>query len=260
MSISSEIARLQEAKSNIITAITQKGVVVPEDALLDNLGELINGIQVASVPAIGFLPTQWDDSGCVTDGEFYGNAVPNYCCACYLDGEPYKLTEISLPESILIIGESAFTSCISLTSISLPTNLNTIDKHAFNACTNLSLTELPDTITTIGNYAFSNCTNILLNKLPDNLTTIGTGAFDSCNNISITEIPVGVSGIPNYAFSNCEGITTLTFRSKPEGIGRSAFNGCINLTTINVPWAENEVAFAPWGAEYATINYNYTGE
>ena len=260
MSISSEIARLQEAKSNIITAITQKGVAVPDNVLLDDMGELINAIRVASVPAIGFLPTQWDDSGCVTDGEFYGNAVPDYCCSNTLDGGLYKLTEISLPESILIIGKSAFASCISLTSISLPINLNTIDMNAFSNCTNLSLTELPDTITTIGNYAFSNCTNILLNKLPDNLTTIGTGAFDSCKNISIIEIPVGVSGIPNYAFSNCEGITTLTFRSKPEGIGRSAFNGCINLTTINVPWEENEIDFAPWGAEYATINYNYTGE
>ena len=55
MSISSEIARLQEAKSNIITAITQKGVAVPDNVLLDDMGELINAIRVASVPAIGFF-------------------------------------------------------------------------------------------------------------------------------------------------------------------------------------------------------------
>ena len=50
---------------------------------------------------------------------------------------------------------------------------------------------------------------------------------------------------------------TVTFKGKPT-ISDSAFLNCGNLTTINVPWAEGEVANAPWGATNATINYNYT--
>lgn len=42
-----------------------------------------------------------------------------------------------------------------------------------------------------------------------------------------------------------------------DSIGNIIFNGCTNLTDIKVPWAEGEVAGAPWGATNATITYNY---
>lgn len=51
----------------------------------------------------------------------------------------------------------------------------------------------------------------------------------------------------------------MTFEGKPTRIDSNAFYNCSNLKTINVPWAEGEVANAPWGATKATINYNYTG-
>lgn len=38
------------------------------------------------------------------------------------------------------------------------------------------------------------------------------------------------------------------------------FENCPNLMNIYVPWAEGRVEGAPWGAENATITYNYTGE
>lgn len=54
---------------------------------------------------------------------------------------------------------------------------------------------------------------------------------------------------------------TVTFEGKPSGnTAKNIFQGCINLTEIKVPWAEGEVANAPWGATNATITYNYTGE
>lgn len=52
---------------------------------------------------------------------------------------------------------------------------------------------------------------------------------------------------------------TVTFKSKTT-IANNTFSGCNNLKVINVPWAEGEVANAPWGATNATINYNYVAE
>ena len=45
MSINSEIARLQTAKSGIASAIAEKGVTVPDGTKLDGMPALIGGIQ-----------------------------------------------------------------------------------------------------------------------------------------------------------------------------------------------------------------------
>lgn len=96
--------------------------------------------------------------------------------------------------------------------------------------------------------------------LPSDLTRIGDYAFYSYSSLALTSLPPGIMSIGNLAFSGCTSLKSLTFEGKPSSISNSAFRTCINLTTINVPWAEGEVANPPWGASYATINYNYTGE
>lgn len=142
----------------------------------------------------------------------------------------------------------------------LPNGVKKIGAYAFSSCTNLALTSLPDGITSINMCAFQNCTNFALTSLPDSITTIGNQAFQNCKNIAITSIPSSIRSIGYNTFSGCEKLTELTFKGKPTvSIHGGAFNGCTNITTINVPWAEGEVANAPWGATNATINYNYTG-
>ena len=95
--------------------------------------------------------------------------------------------------------------------------------------------------------------------LPSDLTSIGNYAFYGCNNLALTSLPDGLTSIGGNAFRGCTKLTELTFKGKPSSISSSAFDNCTNLLTINVPWAEGEVANAPWGATNATINYNYTG-
>ena len=171
-----------------------------------------------------------------------------------------NLALTSLPEGLTSIGNSAFSSCANLALTSLPKGITSIGNYAFYACTKLALTSLPEGVTSIGNYAFNSCTNLALTSLPEGLTSIGSDAFNSCTKLALTSLPEGLTSIGNYAFSNCSSITNLTFKGKPTTINASAFNRCTNLTTINVPWAEGEVANAPWGATNATINYNYVEE
>ena len=125
--------------------------------------------------------------------------------------------------------------------------------------TQLSSVELSNKVKIIGYNAFSYCYNLVLQAFPSSLQVIDGGAFTKCEKITISHIPSGVKTISNYAFSYCNGLTNITFDGKPDTISASAFNSCTNLTTINVPWAEEAVANAPWGATNATINYNYTG-
>ena len=139
----------------------------------------------------------------------------------------------------------------------IPNKIIHIASYAFYNCDNLALTSLPDTVTTIGSYAFYNCDNLALTSLPDTVTTIGSYAFYNCDNLALTSLPLNLVSIGYDAFGSCPSITELTFRGTPTTIDNGAFYHCNNLTTINVPWAEDEVAGAPWGATNAIINYNY---
>ena len=129
----------------------------------------------------------------------------------------------------------------------------------FKDAVKLSSVELSNKVKIIGYNAFSGCYSLVLQAFPSSLQVIDGGAFASCEKITISHIPSGVKSIGNYAFSYCKQLTNITFDGKPDTISESAFNACTNITTINVPWAEGEVANAPWGATNATINYNYTG-
>ena len=52
MSVQSEITRLNTAKSDIATAITNKGVTVPSSTKLDGMAALIEGIETGT-------PEEW---------------------------------------------------------------------------------------------------------------------------------------------------------------------------------------------------------
>lgn len=96
-------------------------------------------------------------------------------------------------------------------------------------------------------------------ELPDGLTKIGMGAFDDNSAVAFTVIPASVKTVArNIAPWSSMG-PEITFEGKPDTINSGAFLDTWMLEVLNVPWAEGEVANAPWGATNATINYNYTG-
>ena len=170
-----------------------------------------------------------------------------------------NLALTSLPSGLTSIGEHAFQGCTNLALTSLPSGLTSIGPQVFAGCTNLALTSLPSGLTSIDSYAFQDCTKLALTSLPSGLKSIGDYTFARCFNLALTSLPSGLTSIDSGAFQHCTGLTSITFTGTPTSIRTNAFSGCTNLTTINVPWAEGEVANAPWGATNATINYNYTG-
>ena len=48
MSVQTEITRLNTAKSDIATAITNKGVTVPDGTMLDKMAAIVDAIEAAS--------------------------------------------------------------------------------------------------------------------------------------------------------------------------------------------------------------------
>ncbi len=168
-----------------------------------------------------------------------------------------KAVNPTLPADLTKIGDDVFKKMTSLISISLPNGVTSIGASAFQDCSHLENISIPNGVTSIGGLAFYGCRKLALTSLPDSLTSLGSTAFSGCSELAITSIPSGLTNFPNSAFSNCTSLTEITFKSKPTTLPQNTFYNCTNLKTINVPWAEGEVANAPWGATTATINYNY---
>ncbi len=168
-------------------------------------------------------------------------------------------TYFVVPEGTQKIKSYAFAECTELVNISLPDSLETINHYAFRDLEKLKLEKLPTKITYIGTEAFRGCKNLALTSLPSNLTTLLNRVFQNTA-VMITRIPEKITGIGTNCFGNCLSMKTVTFDGKPTSINTAAFNGSTNITDIYVPWADGEVAGAPWGATNATIHYNHKGD
>lgn len=144
---------------------------------------------------------------------------------------------------------------------SLPNGITKIRPYAFMFMDGLALTELPNSITEIGDYGFAGCEDMYLSKLPNNLEKIGEDAFTRVNFTSPLIIPAGLNTTLSTIFGESGNgyPKEIIFLGKPTNLNKTTFYGTKGVT-IKVPWSEGEVANAPWGANTATVIYNYVHE
>lgn len=151
-------------------------------------------------------------------------------------------------------------------NVVIPEGVTKIKPYAFcegDGYNDYSLIEtvtLPSTLKEIGNHAFgyNSCLYDLI--LPEGLEDIGDYAFcGNCFEVDFV-IPSTVKRIGRDIFTDSFGsIGTVILKGKPTEIKSTAFSSIYGLT-IKVPFSEGEVAGAPWGAESATIIYEWTEE
>ena len=89
-----------------------------------------------------------------------------------------------IPDSVISIGECAFSECNSLTSIIIPDSVTSIGYSTFSECKSLTNINIPDSVTSIGDFAFSGCDSLTSINIPNGVTNTGQGAFKNCGSLS----------------------------------------------------------------------------
>ena len=174
------------------------------------------------------------------------------------------INKITLPATITLIDDYAFSGCSALTTVAFSggvSQLTSIGYGAFMNCKNLTDITLFDNLVSIGTLAFSGCTSLTVIDIPDSVNEIGLSAFNNtglynnrenwlngalyvglhlikADSAYFTEsntdfiIKEGTIGIGEYAFENCTGMKKVTIPLSVTKIGSDAFKGCVNLNEV----------------------------
>ena len=160
-----------------------------------------------------------------------------------------SITSVTIPNSVMNIGDFAFDMCNRMTSVTIPNSVTSIGIYAFEYCSRLTSVTIPNSVTSIGDHAFYRCTRMTSVSIPNSVTTIGDYAFNECSRLTSVTIPNSVTTIGDYAFEECSGLTSVTIGNSVCSIGAKAFY-CENLATV-VSLIENALTidFA-WKSSY----------
>lgn len=143
-----------------------------------------------------------------------------------------NIKQITLPNSIISIGDSAFYGNSKLYNISLPNSIKSIGEKAFSECTGLYSASVPNSVSYIGDGAFMGCKSLKYFKLPEYIDSIRANTFYNCNSLVDVYIPNSVKYIGEYAFSECRNLKSVTLPNSLNNIGNYAFKECNALESI----------------------------
>ena len=121
----------------------------------------------------------------------------------------FNITQISMPDSVIKIGDKAFMDLESLSSVDISDSLINIGDEAFAGCDSLSSITLPDGLLTIGEEAFESCTSLTNLIIPDSVNSIGDNAFIYCTSLTSIVIPENTTDIGSYLFIGCESLESI---------------------------------------------------
>lgn len=146
------------------------------------------------------------------------------------------LKKITMPASLVTLGQYAFYKCYYLTEVDMPdqAKLARIQNNAFQSCINLESFNVPANVSEIGAEAFASCSKLrTVTFAPGSqLTTIYGSAFEGCGLTAIT-LPESLKEFTRSGvFKNCTSLKSVTLPGVTK-TGQYTFSGCTSLEKVN---------------------------
>lgn len=169
------------------------------------------------------------------------------------------LTNVSIPDSIISIGDRAFSGCTNLTSITIPDSVKYIGKRAFSGCTNLKNAVLSNALEYIDEYTFSQCTSLTMVTIPNSVTQIQQYAFSDSGLVTIT-IPESVTYLDYRAFNRCKSLAEVI--GNLHGKDMQGFDNVLNFKASGTSDVVNKDDYLFLTSAKDNTNYllKYTGD
>ena len=172
-----------------------------------------------------------------------------------------QLTAITIPNSVIAIGGSAFSGsalykdvnnwdneCLYIDNclIAAKNTLSgtcvikegtrVIAGSAFGTCASLTAVDIPNSVIGIGSGAFRNCSALTSVVIPSGVTSIEDYTFNECTSLSSITLPNTITSIGDFALYNCSTLVAFDMPTHVKSIGKAAFMDCRNLTSaITIP-------------------------
>lgn len=122
--------------------------------------------------------------------------------------------DITIPNEVTSIAAGVFTDAqragISITAVTMPDTVLSMGEGVFSGCDELVSVRLSSALATIPAKTFYGCNALSSVSIPEGVSSIGSEAFYGCNAISSITIPASVSSLPTNAFAECNSLSNIT--------------------------------------------------
>ena len=189
----------------------------------------------------------------------------------YIESDAFNrctnITSVVIPDSVIEIGNYAFSICESLTSVTIGKRVEYIGYGCFEHCYALREITIPESVIYLGDYMFSDTESLAkINVDPANANYTSLDGvlytkdmrtlmcYPSAKADESFTLPTGVITIANSAFKNNTYLKTCVVSEGVELIDYGAFMGCSNLVNLDLPSTVTKIEYRALAAGYSLTN------